>query len=428
MQVPLRQTLRYGRSEISFYLKGTYRVETLVPSRPALRLDENEILKIRLRNPLATRPLEEILRPGDRVLLVVPDKTRVARLDVVLPFLMTVFQQKKIPDDRVGIVFASGSHSRMSEAEKKEILGDAAYSRFALFEHNCWSGPFKEAGKTRRGTPVWVNSILYEYDRVVVIGPVVHHYFAGFGGGPKMIVPGLASHQTIEANHRLAVQSDEGPLHPACRPGNLEKNPVYEDIQEAAQLVRPIDFAIQLVLDEQNGIVDAFCGDLFSSFQKAGLRVNQINCVEIDEQADVVIASAGGYPKDVNLIQTHKAIHHSVQALKPGGILLLAAECKEGVGNPDLPGWFRFPNFASMKQAVMRDFHLNANTALALKHKLMQYKVLLVSELDHDLLRNMGFYPFRNFEQALETVEKIMPPDPLIYIIPNASITLPVTK
>ncbi len=427
MDIPLQIELKYGKSKVSFFLNGKCRCETLQPNTPSIKLDEKEILKIRMRNPLASPPLEEVLRPDDRILIVVPDKTRVAKLDVIFPFLFGIFQNKKIDDSQVTVIFASGSHGPMSEEEKRAILGEAAYHRFKVVQHDPRSPIVEKLGTTGRGTPVMVNPIISKHDKIIVIGSVVHHYFAGFGGGPKMIIPGLAALETIWHNHRLAVQSEDSPLHPACEPGNLENNPVYEDIMEAAKMVE-VHFAIQLVLDENNQITDAFCGDLFSSFQKASLRVQHLNTVEIEELADVVIASAGGYPKDLNLIQAHKALHYASRALRPGGTLLLFAECSEGWGNPDILKWFEFSDYGEMKKQVMENFELNANTALVLKYKLERYRVLLVSTLPHDPLRKMGFYPFPSAEPAVETVRHKIKEGSLVYVIPNASVTLPVLK
>jgi len=426
MEIPIQFDLKYGHGSQRLYLSGKCQCQTLHPSVPTLQLDEQEILRIRMRNPLASRPLEEILKPGDRVLLVVPDKTRVARLSEVFQVLFPIFRTCKIPDENITVIFANGSHPRMSPEEKRAILGETAASRFRTEEHDCYSPIFEKLGTTRRGTPVMVNPILRQHDKVIVIGSVVHHYFAGFGGGPKMIVPGLAAYETILQNHRLAVLTDdEGPLHPECRPGNLQGNPVYEDIQEAAQMV-PVDFAIQLVLDEQNRIVDAFCGDLYSSFQKASLRVHYLNAVGLDGPADVVIASAGGYPKDLNLIQAHKAMHYAAQALKKGGILLLLAECRDGWGNPDVLEWFSYTDYNEMKKAVQQNFRLNANTALAMKFKLDRYKILLVSELPHDPLHELGFFPFPDVASAVKAIENKLDGSAKVYIIPNASVTLPI--
>ncbi len=428
MEIPIQLDLKYGRSVQRLYLSGQCQCQTLHPSSPSIKLDEQEILKIRMRNPLASPPLEEVLKPGDRVLLVVPDKTRVARLNEVFPVLFPVFRARKIADSDVTVVFANGSHSLMTPEEKRAILGETAASRFRMEEHDCRSSIVEKLGTTRRGTPVMVNPLLRQHDKVIVIGSVVHHYFAGFGGGPKMIVPGLAAYETILQNHKLAVlTAAEGPLHPECRPGNLQGNPVFEDIQEAAQMV-PVHFAIQLVLDEQNRIVDAFCGDLFSSFQKASMRVHYLNAVGVDGPADVVIASAGGYPKDVNLIQAHKAMHHASLALKEGGTLLLLAECGEGWGNPDVMEWFAYDSYREMKEAVKKNFRLNANTALAMKYKLNRYNILLVSKLPHDPLRELGFFPFSDVTAAVKAIESKLDGGAKVYIIPNASVTLPVVR
>ena len=425
MSIPRQFSLKYGDKSVTLFLPDEYQSQSLHPAVPPLHLAEEDILKIRLKNPLATPGLEEILKTDDRVLIVVPDKTRVSRLDLVFPYLFQVLQKKKIADEQVTILFANGSHAPMTEAEKHAILGEAAFRRFAHYEHNCREAMVEKLGTTSRGTPVMVNRLITKNSKLIVISSVVHHYFAGFGGGPKMIVPGLAAYDTIWNNHRLAVLAEDSPLHPGCEPGNINKNPVYEDIVEAVQMTR-VDFAIQLVLDENYRLVDAFCGDLYSSFQKAGMRVHQLNSVRITKPADLVIASAGGYPKDINLIQAHKAIHHAVRALKPNGILIILAECRNGWGNVEFPVWFEIGNYAEIKKAVLAHFRINSNTALVLKHKLENYQIFLISQLPTDITSKMGFQPAVDLSTALDKAKQLLPSDAVTYVIPNASITLPV--
>ncbi len=425
MSIPRQFSLKYGDKSVTLFLPDTYQSLSLHPAVPPLQLAEEDILKIRLKNPLASAGLEEILKPEDLILVIVPDHTRVTRLDLVFPHLFQILQKKKIKDEQVAILFASGSHAGMTEDEKHAILGEAAYRRFAHYEHNCREAMVEKLGTTSRGTPVMVNRLLSKYNKLIVISSVVHHYFAGFGGGPKMIVPGVAAYDTIWHNHHLAVLTEGEPLHPGCAPGNINKNPVYEDIIEAVQMTR-VDFAIQLVLDENYHMVDAFCGDLYSSFQKAGMRIHQLNSVRIAKPADMVVASAGGYPKDINLIQTQKAIHNATRALKPNGILIMLAECRQGWGNPELPVWFELGDYAEIKKAVLSHFRLNSNTALELKHKLENFQIFLISQLPSDVTRKMGFRPVADIAAAVNQAQRSLPNDATIYVIPNASITLPV--
>ncbi|MEE9169938.1 MAG: nickel-dependent lactate racemase [bacterium] len=427
MSNPSTYELKYGSATVAFSLPEGVDCTELRMNHPSLQMEEQEILKIRLRSPLASRRLDEILQEGERILLVVPDNTRISRLDLFFPQFFEILGANRIPDSQVMIVFANGSHAGMNEEDKLEILGADAFNRFRHVEHNCRDAVVEKLGTTSNGTQIIINPLLKRHDKVIVISPVVHHYFAGFGGGPKMIVPGLAAWETIWQNHRLAVMCEDSPLHPGCEPGNLSKNPVYEDILEAVKMTK-VDFAIQMVLDDDGCMVDAYCGNLFSSFQKASMKVQQLNQVFIPRLADVVVASAGGFPRDINLIQSHKAIDNAVRALKPGGKLIMLAECKEGYGNPDFLTWFEIDEYAEMKRMVIENFQLNANTALSLKFKLDSYVIYLVSELHEEITTRIGFKPAAKIDAAIEQAFASQTDGGATYIIPNASHTLPELK
>lgn len=416
--------LKYGTGTVGFTLPDSCEFEVLNLPNHALKMSEHDILDIRLRNPMGTPRLDELLSPNQRILIIVPDKTRVSRLDLVFPKILEAMERKKISDTQVTILFSNGSHPYMTEEEKIEILGSNIYYRFKIVEHNCRDAVVEKLGNTSRGTQVVINPLVKRHDRIIVISPVVHHYFAGFGGGPKMIMPGLASLNTIWQNHRLSILSEHSPLHPGCEPGNLKNNPVYEDIVESVKSVN-VDFAIQLVLDEAGNIADVFCGNLNSSFQKACMKVQQNNVVPINELADVVIASAGGFPRDINFIQAHKSIHFAARALKPNGSLILLAECQDGYGNPEFLTWFQIEDYQQMKEMVMENYQLNANTAISLKHKLDRYNIYLVSELPDTVTKRIGFEPTHHIHDAIEKVFDSANSPQKTYLIPNASILLP---
>lgn len=427
MSIPQKFSLNYGDEKVHFFLPVDYQLKSLHPAAPSLHLAENDILNIRLDNPLATSKLEDLLRSDDNILIVLPDKTRNARLDLFFPHIFKILEKNNIPDQKVSILFASGSHPEMSEEEVHNILGNAPFYRFSFTCHNCRHSLCEKYGNTSRGTPVYLNQMLKTHSKIVVVNSVVHHYFAGFGGGPKMIMPGLAAYETIWHNHKLSVLAENSPLHPACEPGNIVDNPVYEDLIEAVKMTK-VDFSVQMVLDENNQLIDAFCGDIHSSFQKATMRVHQLNSVEISSLADLVITSVGGLPKDINLIQSHKAILNSVRALKPNGILIIMAECREGWGNSSLPDWFELGSYSEMKEVIQHNFQLNGNTALSLKHKLENYQIFLMSKLSRTVTEQMGFQVCTDMNETIQMVKTLLPEKPLVYVIPNGSITLPVIK
>lgn len=419
--------LPYGSDSIPLTLSENNRFTLLQPSFRKPKMDEKLVMNIRLRSPIASDRLEDLLTSKDKLLIVVPDKTRLVRLDLVFPAIFEILKEKKIADEQVTVIFANGSHQHMTEEERMTILGKDAFSRFRHIEHDCRDAVVEKLGTTSRGTQVIINPLVKRHDKVIVISSVAHHYFAGFGGGPKMIVPGLAAWDTIWQNHRLAVLSADTPLDPGCEEGNLHNNPVYEDIIEAVKMVN-VDFAVQMVLDDEGNMVDAFCGNLYSSFQKACMKASEICEVPLNGLGNIVIASAGGYPRDINLVQAHKAIHHAVRALQPNGLLIMLAECRDGFGNPNLPRWFEIQDYDEMKKAVMDNFQLNANTALALKHKLQKYTIHLVSALPSEVVTSMGFKSLEPDANEIARLAASVQERGVGYIMPNSSLTIPVLQ
>ena len=420
-------SIPYGDKQIPIDIPNEHLQGVLAPNPVGELRSEGEIITYALQHPIQSRPLEEIVTAGDRLVVIIPDKTRCSRLEFVLPILLERLHLLGVQSENILFLFANGSHGAMTTAEKRTLLGETIFSTYHHEEHDCHRSETVYLGSTTRGTPVYVNQLVRSDRKILVVNSIVHHYFAGFGGGPKMIVPGVAGFQTILSNHRYTVSTPDGILHPHCRPGNLEGNPVYQDILQAVNLV-DVHFSLQVVLDSGHRIVGAFAGDLIAAFQQGCTLVEKMNCVHIPEPADLVIVGCGGSPKDINLIQAHKAIHHAFQALKPNGVLIAFAECSDGVGSQTFLLWFDYPTLTEMKKAVMANYQLNGNTALALKEKLQRAHILLISNLERGISQRIGFVATENFVQAWEKARKLLPENFSVYVIPDGSITLPMVK
>jgi len=420
-EIQEKYELKYGSETVDFSLPGSLSVDVLTLPNHSLQIKEQDILDIRLRNPIGSPGLIDLLASNQRILIIVPHKSQFAKLDLVFTKILKILQQKNIADERITILFANGSYPRMTEEEKIEILGIDIYNRFKVIEHNCQDAVVEKLGNTSRGTHVVINPLVKRHDKIIIINSVTHHNVSGFDGGPKMIIPGLATLNTIWQNQQLALMPQNLSLHPACEPGNLHQNPVYEDIVEAVKPV-PVDFSINLVFGENQNLIDAFCGNMNSSFQKACFKINRNNVVAIPELADVVIASAGGWPNDINLIQAYQSIHFAARALKPNGDLIILSECKEGFGNHDFLSLFENNNQPGI---ITGNLKMNADIAISLKHKLDNYNVYLVSEISEEDRKKLGFMPTSNIHDAIEQVFASQTEANKVYIIPNASVLLP---
>ncbi len=422
----MQAKLKYGKSFIDLDLPESASILSRVEASFEQKNDEVAIIQRALATPIESFPLEKIVRKGEKTCIVVPDATRVCRAAVFLPILIEKLNACGIADHDILILMANGSHRKNTPEEQIEILGEAIVKRIRIIEHDSQDSTMMvHLGETANKTPVLVNRYLMRSERVILVGGVLHHYFAGFGGGPKLVVPGCAGYETILKNHRFTIHPEFHALHPACEEGNLADNPVHADIRDALKFVT-VDFTLNVVLDTQGFICHAFAGELFAAHEKACEVVHQLHSIPFQQKANLVIASAGGYPKDVNLIQVHKSIHHAFQVVEKNGVLIIAAECADGIGSKTFLEWFdNDPDLATMHQNLLNNFKINGNTALALKMKTEQVKILLLSQLSPEIVKKLGMIPVNSIPEALEIARTQLPADFKITLIPDASTYLP---
>lgn len=410
--------LNYGKTKIELSLPEQVRAAVLMPKKAQPLENPQKNIVEALRSPISSQPLNKIVKPGETICLVVNDSTRVARTELFLPLIVDELNRAGICDQDISIIFANGSHRPMSEQEMIAQIGEPMALRIRHYNHDSRDeNNLVYMGDTKRGTPVFVNKIAAEADRLILTGSVVHHFFAGFGGGRKALVPGVAGWETIRKNHSLL-------LDPQARSGALQGNPVHEDLLQAAQMLK-VDFILNTVLNEDKKIVAAFAGDMVVAHLAACDLVNQLNAVTVDEPADLVIASCGGYPKDINLYQAHKTLDNAMQALKPGGTLILLAECAEGIGSEIFEEWItRYSGFQEMEQALRENFVLGGHKAYTVSRLVKQARVYIMSELDSHPLVKLGFIPVQSVAEALDKVFEALN-RPKTVIIPQGSLVLP---
>lgn len=383
---------------------------------------EDEVIERILASPFGPS-LASFLKPDKSLLILVSDKTRRCRTSVFLPRLLEIVHAAGIPDHQIRILFASGTHTGQTEAERREILGDEVYDRYDVFEHiardeeSC-----VDVGVTRFGTPVRVNRLLAEAGQVLATGTIVHHYFAGFGGGAKLFVPGVAAYSTAVANHRRTITED-GHFHPGCADGLVVGNPVIEDILDARQFMPP-HWYFAALLDERGRITDGVCGDMDQAHREGCRRVDARFRVPVERETDLTIVSAGGYPKDINFIQAHKALHHASYATREGGGIICLAECREGIGNAEFLRWFELEE-KDFRRALLDRYGMNAHTALAMREKARRFRIVFVSSLLDDQVSLMGMEAAASLAQALEMMRESTVKDADVTVIENGSLTVP---
>ena len=351
--------------------------------------------------------LLEYKRPG--TLAIVNDQTRPTRTADVLCECGL----------KCDVLVATGAHRAPYDSELKRICGSSA-TKGNVRIHDARRSTCRFLGTTSRGTPVTINDVLYSYKRLLVIGSVEPHFFAGFTGGRKAFLPGTAGYETIEKNHALYFE-------PGATILNLQGNPVHEDMVEAASMVDTPTLAINMVLDAAGGILDIFNGSLAESFTQAVTLATQYYTAPIDELVDVVVAWANP-PMDIDFYQAQKAVYNAARVLKPGGLLVLVAECRDGIGPP---AYYRLLARYSTPGDVIRrtkeEYRLGDHKAASLAEVLNKNRLCVVSKLDHDAVMRVGACAW-DPASIDKTLRRALKGRELVVLMPHASFTVPVRR
>lgn len=323
------------------------------------------------------------------VAVVVADKTRLSELPKFITWIENALQESKIQDFELKFFIAYGSHPKQSESESFTVYGEN-YSKYQFIHHNAVSRNFQDFGTTSRGTQILINARLFtENDLVITFGAVSHHYFAGFGGGRKLIFPGLAKLSSIKHNHSLFLDFPHRTLHKQCQSGVLEGNPLAEDLKEI-YIKLPATIGIHTVLNHE-GKVSAFkIGTDYASFQEACRLYESYYKTNAGDTFDLVVASTGGFPKDINFIQSHKSIHSAFRFVRDHGKLILLAECKDGIGNDKLLEIFKLKEWDQIFPDDRRKYENNTGTALAQLEKSIRIQIQLLTSMDQATCKILG--------------------------------------
>ena len=394
-------SLAYGRGSVDFSFDDARFSIITKSSGGNTPLNDFEI-GVLFDSPIAYPPLDEIAGGDDSVLIVVSDATRATASAQVVNLLVRRLVQGGVAPANIAIIFATGIHRPVSEKEKTELLTSFVVQRLRVIQHDAYDrAKLTTLGTTESGVTVEVNSALKEYSRVILTGGITFHYFAGFTGGRKSICPGLASAKTIEATHMLAMDFDRGGRKDGVRAGVLDGNAVHEECERVATLVSPA-FGINTIVGEDKRAVKMFCGG-WRLAHRAGCDyyLDQYS-VEIPAKRDIVIASCGGFPHDINMIQAHKALDMAALACKDGGTIILLAECSDGLGRPDFLKWFEASDSRALETRLINGYEVNGQTAWALLTKAERYRVCLVSELPNEDVKRMRMVPVQTIAEALE--------------------------
>ena len=396
-----RIELGYGRSVVEFrFDRNRFAVVNAENDHPA-PLSDFEI-GAALDSPIASPPIDEIAGSDDSILIVVSDATRATASAQIVNLVVRRLVQAGVSPARLAVIFATGIHRPVSEKEKVELLTPFIVQRLRVIAHDAHDpNNLVTVGTTKTGVKVEVNRALKEVSRVIVIGGVTFHYFAGFTGGRKSICPGLASAKTIEATHMLALDFESGGRKAGVGTGLLDGNAVHEECERVAAMIAPA-FGINTIVDENNRATKLFCGDWRLAHRAACDYYRQQFSATIPQKRDIVIASCGGFPHDINLIQAHKALDMAALACNDGGTIILLAECSDGLGRTDFLKWFDENDSRALAARLVNGYEVNGQTAWALLTKAERHRVCLVSELPREDVLRMRMIPVATIGEALE--------------------------
>lgn len=393
--------------------------DILLPNEVPRELTGEEEVRRALREPIGSALLREIIRPGEKIAIITSDITRPLPTWEIMPALLEELYRTGVQNTDITLVFALGSHRCHTREEKKKLAGEKVYKEIC-----CIDGDINDCvhlGVTRRGTPVDIVRTVAEADRRICLGNIEYHYFAGYSGGAKAIMPGVSTREAIQANHSMMTEEL------ACA-GNIKENPIREDIEEAASICG-VDFILNVVLDEHKKIIRAVAGDVTEAHRAGCAFLDSLYEKKIKKRADIVIVSQGGAPKDLNLYQTQKALDNAKHAVKDGGIIILAGSCREGLGEETFEEWLtkaREPK--ELIERVRRDFKLGGHKAAAIAMVLERAEIYLVSELEPEFVKTLFMTPFDNVQTAYEAAEaalKEQGKEATVLVMPYGGSTLP---
>lgn len=363
---------------------------------------------------------------GEKVVIVTSDVTRYTGSEIYLPLLVERLNRQGIPDRDIEILIALGIHRKQTDHEHQKILGPL-YKRVRVIDHDC-DNPAELVllGRTSSGIEVSANRRAVEADRLILTGVIGFHYFAGFGGGRKALLPGIASRQACMASHFALLNPLPGSgKNPLATTGNLEGNPVHQAMLEACAMAEPA-FILNTVLSLDKHIIAAYAGHWRTAHEEGCRFYREQFSFPLQEQADLVIVSCGGFPKDINLIQAHKSMEYASQALKEGGVMILLAECRDGFGNDTFFNWFRHKQREEFETALRAHYEINGQTAYSTLMKAQRFKIIMVSRFSEHQVQEMGMIPARSLDEALTKADEFLSPGWRALIMPEGGSVLPV--
>lgn len=409
-------SIGYGRENLHIEIDEKDLLGILHPREVGTPGPSFQIIKQALADPMGTEPLRDTVKPGEKIAIVTSDVTRPCPSWEILPPLLEELACAGVREEDVTIYFALGSHRGHTRNEMEKLVGTGIFSRYRCMDHD--TDHCVRLGATSRGTPVDINREVVNADRRILVGNIEYHYFAGYSGGVKAMFPGISSPDAIQANHSMMLM--EG-----STTGNLLHNPVREDLEEIADFIH-IDLILNVVLGPHKEILKAFAGHYIHAHREGCRFLDSLYRIPVEDAADIVLVSAGGFPKDINIYQAQKALDNAVQAVREGGVIIWVASCMEGYGSEVFRRWIqdsREPG--DILERIRTDFELGGHKAAAIMKAREKARILFLSDLEPEYAESMYLTYCPSLPWAMSKAAELTGGKKGILVMPYGGSTLP---
>ncbi len=415
-----RIKIPYANDFLSYEFSDEQSFDLILPKENIVTGEQElEFMINALSNCMGKDENKLFLDPKSKVAISVNDLTRPIPNKLILLPLLKQIENLNIPSVNISLFIATGTHKGLSKNEINELLSLEITRKYCIKVHDCDDqNNLTFLGNSTLGTPIYINKDYYLQDIKLVVGQIEPHHFMGFSGGVKSAVIGLGGRKTIETNHSKIID-------PKAKMGIFYTNPMRKDVEEIGKIIG-VDIAFNVVLNSKKQITSAFYGDPYQVMRKgidASIRVCQ---VDNDGEYDMVIASPGGYPKDINLYQSQKAITHACTFLKKNGVVILAAACSDGPGSKLFENFFQGKHtwFEIINSFKKQKFMVGPHKAYQLALQLKDHHIILISEMKPKNVRDMLLSPARDISEAISLSKELLPKLPRIAVIPYATHTM----
>lgn len=409
--------LKYGNEQLEINLPYNYRLIETSSSRKS-EIDWEEKLKQAFMKPINSPTLTQIIKgeKPQQIVIIVNDITRPVPYEIVLKPMLLEMEETGVSPENITLLIATGMHRPMTEQEVVNTLGWDIATKYRWVNHKC-EEKMVFVGKVS-DIPFYVNPLVVEADLLCAVGVIAPHYMAGYSGGRKSVMPGVCGKETIEVHHSLM-------RLPRSRTANLKGNKFHETMVEAAEMVK-LRFISNVVVNSKNEVIDLVTGHYQKAWEKGVELCRDNSVIKVDELADAVIVSAGGFPKDINMYQAQKALENASYCVKDGGIILLIAECSEGLGEDTFERWLKEADTpAYLEEKIEKNFELGGHKAFAIARVARDHSIYLYSSLERKLVEQSFMTPVDNINEFIR--DKIGKND-LVYVMPHGANTVPVKK